>query len=170
MIRNLVSSLLFILLASTLSAGEPKELTAARAEYKQHPGEAARSAYILRLMKLRGEFGKANKTAEWKAVDAEIIRNPVPQGADSAALSNLLVGKWQSPQNDFLYKKDGTWTMLPEAPGVASGRWRIDGNKISSWMTFDPNKSRTMTLILLDDKLFICADKGKIFFDMRAAK
>ena len=172
MIRHILPTFVTLLLAATLLAEEPKELIKARTEYEHSAphAEAARSAYVLRLMKLREEFGHANNTEDWKAVDAEIGRNPLPNDADSKALSQMLVGKWGSRTHDYLYKSDGSWTMIPEGPGVAHGKWRIDGNQIHSWITFEPNKTRAMTLILLNDKNFVCADHGSVFYETRLEK
>jgi len=49
--------------------------------------------------------------------------------SDSKALSARLVGKWESPRHDYLYRADGTWTMLPVEPDIAHGTWRIEGNQ-----------------------------------------
>jgi len=172
MIRRYLSTFAFVFLASTLLAEEPKELMKARTEY-QHatPGEAARSAYVTQLTKLRDEFVHANKTAAWQAIDAEMIRNPVPKNADSKALSNLLIGQWKGAQHEYLYKKDGLWTMIPEGSGVLHGRWRIEGNQIYSWLAFSRRRTtEPHTLILLDGKNLVCADKVSVFYETRVEK
>jgi len=31
----------------------------------------------------------------------------------------------QSPRHDYLYRRDGSWTMLPGDEGTTHGTWRI---------------------------------------------
>ena len=80
-----------------------------------HPSEDARSDYITRLVRLSEQ---ATRTSDytWQAIDAEIKQHPAPNDSDSKALSSLLVGKWESPRHDYLYRADGTWRMLPVDP------------------------------------------------------
>ena len=95
-------------------------LQKAKRDYEKvpHPSEAARSDYITRLIRMREKAARL-KTDEWQPIDAEIKRHPAPPGSKS--FSNLLVGKWQSPRRDYLFRADGTWTMLPaEEDGVQS--------------------------------------------------
>jgi hypothetical protein len=66
--------------------------------------------YITRLVRLRKGAAR-RKTDAWQVIDAEIKQHPVPSDSDSKTLSNLLVGKWESPRHDYLYRADGTWTM-----------------------------------------------------------
>jgi hypothetical protein len=84
--------------------------------------EAARSDYITRLIRLREEAARL-KTDAWQPIDAEIRQHPAPN--DGKALSSRLVGKWASPRHDYLYRPDGTWTMLPVEPDITHGTWRM---------------------------------------------
>jgi hypothetical protein len=64
-----------------------------------HPSEAIRSDYITRLVRLREEAA-CRKTDAWQVIDAEIKQHPVPSDSDSKTLSNLLIGKWESPRHE----------------------------------------------------------------------
>jgi hypothetical protein len=40
-----------------------------------------------------------------------------------------MVGEWQSPRHTYLYRSDGTWTILPEkidSYQATNGRWRTE--------------------------------------------
>jgi hypothetical protein len=85
------------------------------------PSETARSAYITRLVRMRGKAAR-QKTGEWKAIDNEIRQHPAPKDSDGKILSGRLVGKWSLPRHDYLYKGDGSWTMLPADEGTTMAR------------------------------------------------
>jgi hypothetical protein len=139
-------------------------LEKARRDYRKifRPSEADRSNYITRLVRLRE---RAAKTGEWQAIDAEIRRHPAP--ADSKILSGLLVGQWDSPRHEYLYRADGTWTMLPEEKDVTRGRWRIEGNQyFSSALIELPHESR-YTIILITKKDFVFSDEEAVFYETR---
>ena len=80
-----------------------------------HPNEADRSNYITRLVRLREKAVRA-KTDEWQAIDAEIKRHPAPSDADSAISSSLLVGQWQSPRHDYLFRAEDELMALKARP------------------------------------------------------
>jgi hypothetical protein len=93
------------------------------------PSEAARADYITRLARLRDKAADANTDA-WKAIDAEIKQHPAPKDSeDGKALTALRVGRWEPPRHDYLYRADGTWTMLPAEPDITQDTWRIAGNQ-----------------------------------------
>jgi hypothetical protein len=78
------------------------------------PSEAARSAYVTRLVRLREQASRASNYT-WQAIDDEIKQHPAPSDSNSKALSRFLVGTWQSPRHDYLYRADGTApTPVPE--------------------------------------------------------
>jgi hypothetical protein len=85
-------------------------------------GGAHRRVLTNQLQRRLREKAARAKTDEWQAIDTEIKRHRVPSDADSKMFSSLLVGQWQSPRHDFLYRADGTWTMLPEEKDVTHGR------------------------------------------------
>ena len=143
-------------------------LQKAKRDYEKvpHPSEAARSDYITRLIRMREKAARL-KTDEWQPIDAEIKRHPAPPGSKS--FSNLLVGKWQSPRHDYLFRADGTWTMLPaEEDGVQSthGRWRIEGNQFFQTAATEPPESQ-YTIILITRKDFVFSDQTHVFYETR---
>ncbi len=162
-----------ITLAAPLLAGEPKELQAARSKYQQaspHPGEAERERYITSLARMRGELSKNRSSMDWQAVDAEIRRHPLPKDADSKALSQVLIGKWSSPRHDYVFRQDGTWSMLPAENDATRGGWRIQGNRFIDTVGQSPSDARSYTIILLNQKDFIYTDGEVVFYETRKGK
>ena len=109
----------FLVLALPSLAQEPVELQEARAEYGNGAQtESTRSSYITKLVRMRERMAASHDKA-WQAVDAEIMRHPAPP--DSATFSRGMLGKWRSPRHDYLYRSDGTWSMLPAEPDATKG-------------------------------------------------
>jgi hypothetical protein len=131
-----------------------------------HPSEAARADYVTRLIRLREQAART-KTDAWQAIDAEIKQHPAPNDSDSKALSNLLVGKWESPRHDYLYGADGTWTMLPVEPDITHGTWRIEGNQYFDTAATDPPETTQYTIILITKTDFVFADQEVVFYEKR---
>jgi hypothetical protein len=131
-------------------------------EKNSHPTEAARSDYIIRLVRLREEAARL-KTDAWQAIDAEIKLHPAPKDSDSKALSRLLVGKWESPRHDYLYRADGTWTMLPVEPDVTHGTWHIEGNQYFDTAATDPPQTTQYPVILITKRDFVFTDQEVVF-------
>ena len=138
----------------------------AKRDYEKisHPNEAARSSYITRLARMREEAARQN-TDEWQAIDAEIKRHPAP--SDSKTLSSLLVGKWESPRHDYLFRGDGTWTMLPIEENTTHGRWHIDGNQYFDTAAIEPPETTQYTIILITKKDFVFMDQTHVFYETR---
>jgi hypothetical protein len=128
--------------------------------------EAVRSDYITRVVRMREKAARL-KTGEWQAIDAEIKRHPAPSDSDSKKLSSLLVGEWASPRHDYLYRPDGTWTMLPAEENVTRGRWRIEGNQYFDTAATDPPETSQYTIILITKKDFVFADQTHVFYETR---
>lgn len=143
-------------------------LEKAKRDYEKtsHPGEADRSNYITRLIRLREKAADA-KTDQWQAIDAEIKRHPAPNDSDGKTLSNLLVGKWESPRHDYLFRDDGTWTMLPVEENVTHGSWRIEGNQYFDTAAVEPPKASQYTIILITKKDFVFTDQTVVFYETR---
>src|SRR5262245_14733731 len=99
------------------------------------PSEAARVDYVTRLLLLRDKAA-ARTTEEWKAIDTEIFRHPAP-ASDEKGLADRLVGEWASPRHEYRYRRDGTWTMLPEDKDTTHGKWRIEGNQYVTTNSLD---------------------------------
>jgi len=146
-----------------------RALEKAKRDYEKvsHPSEAVRSDYITRLVRMREKAARL-KTDEWQSIDAEIKRHPAPPGSKS--FSSLLVGKWQSPRHDYLFRADGTWTMLPaEEDGVQSthGLWRIEGNQYIDTAAIEPSLTTQYTIILITKKDFVFTDQTQVFYETR---
>jgi len=143
-------------------------LKKAKQDYEKisSPSEANRSNYITRLIRLREKAARA-KTEEWQAIDTEIKRHPAPNDADSKIFSSLLVGQWESPRHDYLYRADGTWTMLPEEKDVTHGRWRIEGNQYFDTAAIEPPETSQYTIILITKKDLVFADQTRVFYETR---
>jgi hypothetical protein len=131
-----------------------------------HPGEAARAAYIIRLIRLREKAARVKSDA-WQAIDAEIKRHPAPVDSDSAALSSLRVGEWESPRHEYLYRADGTWTMTPVEPDATRGTWRIEGNRYFETVATEPPRSFQYTIILITKYDFVFTDGEIVFYEIR---
>jgi hypothetical protein len=147
--------------AAAAFADDPKELIDLRRDYERAPQtEAARDDFITRLVRMRERLVQA-KNQSWQAVDAEVIRHPAPP--HSAGLSERLVGEWRSPRHDYAYRRDGTWSMLPEEPDTTHGTWRIKGSQ------FFEGTSQ-YTIILLSDHDFVFTDGAVTFYEKRIGK
>jgi hypothetical protein len=131
-----------------------------------HPGETARAAYVMRLIRLREKAARVKSDA-WQAIDAEIKRYPAPIDSDSAALSSLRAGEWESPRHDYLYRPDGTWTMIPVEADVTHGSWRIEGNRSFETVATEPPRSFQYTIILLTKRDFVFTDGEIVFYETR---
>ena len=131
-----------------------------------HPSEAARADYITRLVRLSEE---ATRTSDytWQAIDAEIKQHPAPNDSNNNVLSILLVGKWESPRHDYLYRADGTWTMLPVDPDITHGTWHIEGNQFFDTAATDPPETTQYTIILITKSDFVFTDQERVFYEKR---
>jgi hypothetical protein len=152
-------------------ARDSAALARAKQDYGKisQPSEAARSDYVTRLVRMR-EKAVRSKTDDWQAIDAEIKQHPAPNDPRSNALAKRLVGKWQSPRHDYLYRADGSWTMLPaNEGGVQSthGTWRIEGNQLFDTVATDPPETSQYTIILITKKDFVFADQTDVFYETR---
>ncbi len=143
-------------------------LARAKRDYEKisHPSEADRSNYITRLVRLR-EQAIAGKTYDWQAMEDEIKQHPAPSDSDSKALSGLLLGQWGSPRHDYLYRADGTWTMLPIEPDITHGTWRIEGNQYFDTAATEPPLKTQYTIILISKKDFVFTDQTYVFYETR---
>jgi hypothetical protein len=131
-----------------------------------HPSETARADYITRLVRL-GEQAARMNTDTWQTIDAEIKQHPAPNDSDGKAMANLLVGQWESPRHDYLYRADGTWTMLPAEPDITHGTWRIENNQYFDTVATDPPETRQYTIILISKQDFVFTDQEIVFYEKR---
>src|SRR5947207_1614929 len=89
-----------ILVSTSVTAQEPKELRDARRQFQSlnHASQAERVAYITRSVRLRESFTRADYK-KMEAIDAEVTRHPMPAGVDSAELRKRMIGHWTSPRH-----------------------------------------------------------------------
>ena len=164
-----------LVMAAGAFAEDPKELREAKQAYEKaspHPSEADRARYISRLVRMREKLARG-KGDGWQAVDAEIKRHPAPAESDAQALSKLVVGKWESPRHEYLFKADGVWTMLPEEEDGqknTNGKWKIEGNQYLQSNQPDVSQFDKMTILLLDEKDFVMTDGDNVMYQKRIRK
>jgi len=58
--------------------------------------------YVTRLVRLRERLIRAD-TEALDAIDAEVIRHPMPADAAPPDLAKRLIGRWQSPRRPYFY-------------------------------------------------------------------
>jgi len=164
-LRPIVGFIVISIVAQVV-AGQSGELDKAKAEYtKAAQTEPARVSFVTKLIRMRARFARANNE-QWKAVDAEITRHPAL--ADSAELSERLIGEWASPRHEYVFRSDGTWSMLPVEPDATHGSWRIEGNQ---YFDTDPSgHTRKYTVLLLTVNDFVFTDGDVVFYETRIGK
>jgi hypothetical protein len=86
---------------------------------------------------------------------APVVSLAVP---DDTTLTRLLVGTWQGPRHQTVYRADGTWILDPPDDGENTrGKWRIEhGKLIETWRFSDESSDSTSTeeIIELTEKVF----------------
>ena len=155
MLSHVATLIVVLSCAITNSSDEPERLTELRQRFHalQHPTEADRVRYITALVRLRETFTRADSD-KMGAIDAEVINYPIPEDVDSAALRKRIVGHWSSPRHQYLYRADGTWTILPEfIEGVKStaGTWSIEGNRFIQNFKNSPGSHEEIILLTATD-------------------
>jgi hypothetical protein len=95
--------------------------------------------------------------AEMAAINAELKKCPAPSDSDSNKLSQLLVGKWQSPRRVYVFRANGKYG---NEDGPITSNWRIKGNQLME----DGSRG---TIILLNSDYFIYSEKDSVFFHSR---
>ncbi len=140
---------------SAANAAELKELRAAQREFEsiKHPTEADRVRYVTRLVRLREKLTRADVEA-MEAIDAEVVRHPMPADAVARDVAERLVGRWQSPRRPYFYHSDGTWRSNEDIPGETGGTWRMQGNQFFQNYS-DDTPARGETIILLTSTDFV---------------
>ena len=149
------------------SGAEPAEMAVARKKFASlpNPTEADRQNYLLELSKLRESLANNASGEDCFKVDAEIRRYPAPENIEG--YSKLMAGKWSSPRHEYIYRANGTWSMLPEEEGATRGRWRIEGNRFMSSADIEPEDTQTYTILLLTKDDFIFTDGETVFYEER---
>lgn len=160
MLKQTIIVVVALFCAITGFADEPTRLTELRQRFHalQHPTETDRVRYITALVRLRESFTRAD-SEKMQAIDAEVIKYPIPKDADSAALRKRIAGRWTSPRHQYLYREDGTWTMLPEfidGEKTTHGVWHIEGNKFFQHASIQsPATEEGEVVIIVTDTDFV---------------
>jgi len=168
--NTLLIATLLVACVNWCSATEPEGLVQAKNQFAQlpDPAEADRQNYLLKLSKLRESLAQNVGSEDCFKVDAEIRRHPAPE--DTKGYTKLMVGKWSSPRHAYLYRSDGTWSMLPEEEAATRGRWRIAGNQFFSNADIEPSGSGAYTILLLTKDDFIFTDGDTVFYEERISE
>jgi hypothetical protein len=177
MLTRIAAFVVALLCGATLSADEPKSLVELRERFHalKRPTETERVRYVTALVRLGETFTRADYK-KIEAIGAEIIKHPMPPNVDSADLRKRIVGQWTSPRHNYLYRADGTWTMLPEFEHgyqATHGMWHIQGNKFFQSALVQPPEptDKGETMIILTDTDFVwgthispyCMRKGDVY-------
>ncbi|MFM8682653.1 MAG: hypothetical protein ACKOEG_02550, partial [Chthoniobacterales bacterium] len=96
---------------------------------------------------------------------SEIRQHPPPE--DTKGFTNRMVGKWSSPRHEYIYRSDGTWSMLPEEEGATKGSWRIEGNRFFNKADCESGDASAYTILLLTEDNFIFTDGNTVFYEER---
>lgn len=149
------------------SAAEPEGLVQAKNQFAKlaDPTETDRQTYLTELARLRESLAENAGSEDCFKVDAEIRRHPAPENTES--YTKLMVGRWSSPRHEYIYRADGTWSMLPEEEGGTRGRWHIEGNRFFNKADCDPEDATGYTIILFTADRFIFMDGGAVFYEER---
>jgi hypothetical protein len=166
-IRRFFLLLLAALAPLTARAAEPRELVESRKLLASRPDVERRTEIMTGLVHLRARLARENDPA-WKAVDAEIARNPITDKAPKELLIERISGKWASPRHAYLYRADGTWTMLPAAANATKGNWLVEGNKFISGVTKADTTRETIFLLTKTD--FVYGSGRGVFYLQRGEK
>jgi hypothetical protein len=147
----------------------------------QMAAEKARLRYVTDLTEIACRYmdiGKGQAWLKlqdgWEALNREIVLYPAPKDSDAKTLSRLLVGRWESPRHDYIYYKNGKWSMLPIEPDVTHGHWRIVGNQYWDGDVVENGAvahGTPYTIILLNQKYFVFTNSPEsAFFEQRITK
>jgi tetratricopeptide (TPR) repeat protein len=136
---------------------EDANFEAAKAEYDTSShDEAARVTYVTKLAQIAGplvsEYRRSGQRNDelMGAINSELQKHPAPKDIDSKKLTQLLVGKWESPRHTYVFRADG--------------KWRVQGNQI---VWGEGKTASRSTIILLNSEYLIYTEKDGVFFHSR---
>jgi hypothetical protein len=145
----------------------PKSQPKNKASYeplRPRGAEAACLAYVTRLAKIADRLitdyrqsGQRNDDI-MATINAEWEKHPAPPNSDSEKMSQLLIGKWESPRRTYVFRRDGKYG---NEDGSVDTPWKVRGNKIIF------GSSEKGTIILLNSDYLIYAERGTPFFHSR---
>src|SRR5947209_17114660 len=135
MMRKLVGIVAILIAGGVLTeAAEKQDFEAATQEYEQSShGEADRVTYVTKLAQIADRLvsdyrqsGQRNDEL-MTAINSELQKHPAPKDIDSKKLSQLLVGRWESPRHTYVFRANGKWG---NEDGPVSSNWHIKGNQL----------------------------------------
>lgn len=87
-----------------------------------------------------------------KSADNAPNQTSNPERAITGTPSSRFTGFWNSPRHGYVYRQDGTWSMLPEVDGGTGGSWKIQGDILTITYSNDPptSKPSVYTILSLD--------------------
>jgi hypothetical protein len=106
----------------------------------------------LGLMAASDAFGTSEP--ELAALKKMNQTNPTVSESD-LEIAAIMVGKWTTGRHDYIFRKDGTWQMLPITEGGTAGKWHIKGGRL-----FDGNPPSMQFLKVTQDLLILKNDSG----------
>jgi len=117
MMRKLVGIVAILIAGGVLTeAAEKQDFEAATQEYEQSShGEAARVTYVTKLAqiadRLVSDYRQSGQRHDelMTAINSELQKHPAPKDIDSKKLSQLLVGRWESPRHTYVFRANGKW-------------------------------------------------------------
>lgn len=168
--RKLVGTVVAILITGGLStqATEKQDFEAVKQEYEQSlHDEAARVTYVTKLAqiadRLVSDYRQSGQRHDelMTAINSELQKHPAPKDIDSKKLSQLLVGRWESPRHTYVYRANGKWG---NEDGPVDTSWRVQGNQI---VWGEGKKASRSTIILLNSEYLIYSEKDAVLFHLR---
>jgi hypothetical protein len=165
--RKLIGVVVAILVAGQVSAqtAEKQDFEAAKQEFGQAvppANEKARLTYVTKLAQIADRLVSDYRRGErhdklMSAINSELQKHPASKDVNSKELSQLLVGKWESPRRTYVFRANGKWG---NEDGPVESNWRIQGNQLIE----DDSRG---TIILLNRDYFIYSSKEAVFCHSR---
>jgi hypothetical protein len=167
MITKYAGLVLAVVIAAHVTAqtSDKQDLEAAKQQFEQSSrDEAARLTYVTKLAqiadRLVSEYRRSGQRNDelMGAINSELQKHPAPKGIDSKKLSQLLVGRWESPRHTYVFRANGKWG---NEDGPVSGNWRIKGNQLIE------DGSRGTIILLNSDYFIYSGGHDAVFFHSR---
>lgn len=167
-LKGIVGVVIAVLVTGQVSVqtAERQDFEAARKEFEQAvppANEKARLTYVTKLAqiadRLVSDYRRGERHDELMTdINSELQKHPAPKDVNSKELSQLLVGKWESPRRTYVFRADGKWG---NENGPVASNWRIQGNQLIE-------DGSPGTIILLNRDYFIYSGgHDAVFFHSR---
>jgi hypothetical protein len=169
--RLTLTALSFFSITFIALGGAQEDFEAAKQKYEQSSrDESARVTYVTKLAQIadrlvsqyRGSGQRNDKLMT--AINSELQKHPTPKDIDSKKLSQLLVGRWESPRRTYVFRANGKWGS---EDGPVDTNWRVQGNQI---VWGEGKTASRSTIVLLNSEYLIYSEKDAVFFHSRVKK